>query len=112
MAVMAREAWTDERLDELNERVAGIDRRMEAGFAELRVEIKGVREEMRTEFVAVAAEFVAVRKEMYSGFTALRAEMATQFAAQNRMMIQLFGGMFATFVVGTLGTIATIIAQT
>jgi hypothetical protein len=105
MAVMAREAWTDERLDELSERVAGIDRRMEAGFAELRIEIKSVREEMRM-------EFVAVRKEMYSGFTALRTEMATQFAAQNRMMIQLFGGMFATFVVGTLGTIATIIAQT
>ena len=72
MAVMAREAWTDHRLDDLNARVENIDRRMEAGFAEVRAE----------------------------------------FAAQNRMMIQLFGGMFATTMIGFLGVIAAIITQT
>jgi hypothetical protein len=82
MAVMAREVWTDERLDDLNARVEGIDRRMEAGFAEMR------------------AEFVSVRRDM-----------ANQFAAQNRMMIQLFGGMFATMLVGFLGVIAAIVTQ-
>ncbi|HEX8050873.1 MAG TPA: hypothetical protein VF504_05350 [Solirubrobacterales bacterium] len=82
MAVMAREAWTDERLDDLNARVEGIDRRMEAGFAEMRAE-----------------------------FASIRRDMADQFAAQNRMMIQLFGGMFATMLVGFLGIIAAIITQ-
>jgi hypothetical protein len=82
MAVMAREAWTDERLDDLNARVDNIDRRMEAGFAEMRAE-----------------------------FVSLRRDMADQFAAQNRMLIQLFGGMFATMVIGFLGVIAAIITQ-
>ncbi|TMK55969.1 MAG: hypothetical protein E6G51_11550 [Actinobacteria bacterium] len=67
MAVMARGAWTDERLDDLNARVDRIEQRMDAGFAEMR----------------------------------------TQFAAQNRMLIQLFGGMFATMVIGFLGVIVT-----
>jgi hypothetical protein len=79
MATMAREAWTDERLDDLNAKVDRLDRRMEAGFAEIREE-----------------------------FRAIRAEMA----AQNRMMLQLFGGMFATTLVGFLGVIATILTQT
>jgi hypothetical protein len=71
MAVMAREAWTDERLDDLNQRVEGVDRRMEDGFREMR----------------------------------------TEFHAQNRMLLQLFGGMFATMTIGFLGTIATILSQ-
>lgn len=38
-------------------------------------------------------------------------EMRREFAAQNRMLLQLFGGMFATMVVGFLGIIATILTQ-
>lgn len=72
MAVMARDSWTDERLDDLNQRVDNVDRRMEEGFREMR----------------------------------------TEFHAQNRMLLQLFGGMFATMTVGFLGTIATILTQT
>ena len=72
MAVMAREAWTDERLDDLNARVDRIEQRMAAGFAEVRA----------------------------------------QFAAQNRMLIQMFGGMFATFVIGFLGLLIAILTQT
>ena len=79
MAVMAREAWTDERLDDLNARVGRFEVRMDAGFEEMR------------------REFTAVRQEI---------------AAQNRMLLQLFGGMFATMVVGFLGIIATILTQT
>ena len=33
MEAMAREAWTDERLDDLNARVDRIERRMDEGFA-------------------------------------------------------------------------------
>ncbi|HET7417690.1 MAG TPA: hypothetical protein VFJ61_08715 [Solirubrobacterales bacterium] len=68
---MAREAWTDERLDDLNKRVDRLEVRMDAGF-----------EEMRREF-----------------------------AAQNRMLVQLFVGMLGTMVIGFLGVIATIITQ-
>lgn len=72
---MAREAWTDERLDDLN-------RRVDDGFSELRQELR-----------------------------AFRSEVAQQFAAQQRLMIQLFGGMFAMVALGFLGVIATILTQ-
>lgn len=80
MAVMVREAWTDERLDDLNKKV-------DDGF-----------KEMRDEFRAMRAESAA-----------FRSEITAQFAAQNRMLTQLFGGMFVTTVIGFLGVIATII---
>jgi hypothetical protein len=43
MAVMAREGWTDERLDDLNARVDRIEQRMDAGFAEMRDEFRALR---------------------------------------------------------------------
>jgi len=40
MAVMAREAWSDERLDDLNKKV-------DDGFREMREEFRAVRSEMQ-----------------------------------------------------------------
>ena len=90
---MAREAWTDERLDDLN-------RRVDDGFTEMRAEIRGVRDKIDSEIGAVRAEAGA-----------FRSEVGQQFAAQQRMMIQLFGGMFAMVALGFLGVIATILTQ-
>ncbi len=101
MEVMAREAWTDQRLDDLNERIVSIERRMETGFGEMRAEFNAVREKIDSGFKEAQMESVSIRRDM-----------ADQFAAQNRMIIQLAGGMFATMVVGFLGTIATVITQT
>ena len=105
VTVMPRETDTDKRLDDLNARVDSIDRRMETGFAEV-----------REEFRAVRAENGGLRAEMQDGFkeaqaesVSIRQDMATQSAAQNRLMVQLVGGMFATFVIGIIGIIATII---
>ena len=74
MAVMAREAWTDQRLDDLNERVASIDRRMEAGFGEMRTEFRAIRTEM-------CSEFQAVRNEMASMHRTLAQTMVGGFVA-------------------------------
>ena len=71
MAVMAREVWTDERLDDLNARVESLDRRMEAGFKEMREE-----------------------------FRAVRMEMAAQAAMLNQTIYRLFGGMLVAWIVG------------
>lgn len=49
-----RESWTDERLDDLNQRVG-------AGFDRIDADIRGLRVETRT-------EFVALRGEMKAGF--------------------------------------------
>lgn len=46
MEAMAREAWTDERLDDLNVRVDRIERRMDAGFVEMREEFRAMRSDI------------------------------------------------------------------
>jgi flagellar capping protein FliD len=46
MTVMARETWTDERLDDLNKKIDSLDHRMEAGFAEMRTEFRAMRAEL------------------------------------------------------------------
>lgn len=77
MAVMAREAWTDNRLDDLNERVGRFEGRVDAGFSEMRQE-----------------------------FRAVRAEMSAQAEMLNRTMYRLFGGMLVASVVGVIAIIA------
>ncbi|HEY5941743.1 MAG TPA: hypothetical protein VIT89_02630 [Solirubrobacterales bacterium] len=52
MAVMAREVWTDERLDDLNKRV-------DEGFKENREEFRAVRAEMKGEFKPFARSWAA-----------------------------------------------------
>jgi hypothetical protein len=101
---MAKETWTDERLDDLNHRV-------DTGFSEVSREFQAVRLELRTEFAAVRSEmkteFAAVRSEM--GIT--RSELSGQIAQLHRTILLLFGGMLATVMVGFIGTIITIITQ-
>jgi hypothetical protein len=82
MTEMARETWTDERLDDLNQRVDG-------GFKEMREEFRAMRGEMREEF------------------RAMRGEMA----ANQQTLVQMAGGIWATALVGFLGVIATVITQ-
>jgi predicted phage gp36 major capsid-like protein len=110
MAVMAREAWTDHRLDDLNARVESIDRHMEAGFKEMREEFRAVRAEMKSEFQAVRGEMKgesqAIRGEVATGFAAVRSEMAAQAEMLNRTMYRLFGGMLVAWVVGVIAIIA------
>jgi alpha/beta superfamily hydrolase len=95
MAVMERDNWTDNRLDDLNARVEGIDRRMEAGFKEMREEFRAIRGETK-------GEFQAVRGEMQKEFQAVRAEMAAQAAMLNQTIYRLFGGMLVAWIFGVV----------
>jgi CHASE3 domain sensor protein len=110
MAVMAREAWTDERLDdfrqnvnqrfdEVDKKVDNLDRRMEAGFAEVRQEFRAVRGEMKS-------EFQAVRAEMTDGLQSVQVEIA----ALNSNLMQLTWGLIGTMLVAFLGTIVVAVA--
>jgi len=76
MAVMAREAWTDERLDDLNARV-------EKGFGEVKGEVREVRGEVRE----------------------LRTEMNTRFDSLQRTMTMGFVTLFATIGAGVIGAL-------
>jgi hypothetical protein len=67
----ARASWTDERLDDLNERVSDMGRRMDAGF-------ERVDQDLR----------------------ALRSETNARFDALHRTLLQVGGGLIATFLAG------------
>jgi hypothetical protein len=73
-----KESWTDARLDDLNGRVADIGRRMDEGF-------NRVHEDLRS----------------------LRTETRAEIASMQRLILQVTGGMFATFAIGFAGLIAT-----
>jgi hypothetical protein len=99
-----RDAWTDERLDDLNHRV-------DSGFREIGEEFRALRLEMRTESTALRlemrTEFAALRAESQTEFGAVRSELGSQIAALHRTMIQAF----VVLIVGFLGVIATILTQ-
>jgi hypothetical protein len=86
MASMAREAWTDERLDDLNIRVDG-------GF-----------EEMRQEFRAVRGEIQGVRGEM--------GEIRAELSALNRTIHQFLFAIVGTIFLGFMGTISALVTLT
>jgi hypothetical protein len=66
MAVMAREAWTDERLDDLNAKV-------DKGFDGVKGEIKDLRGEMNTRFNSIDARFDALQRTMVLGVVSMSA---------------------------------------
>jgi hypothetical protein len=76
MAVMAREAWTDERLDDF-------------------------REEVNRRFDEVDKRFDRVEAEMKSGF----AEVNRRIDSMQRTMIICFSGMTASIVASVVGAI-------
>ncbi|HEU4906100.1 MAG TPA: hypothetical protein VFT19_08305 [Solirubrobacterales bacterium] len=86
-----REAWTDERLDDLNAKVDEGFRRQEVQVAEVRTDIRDVRGEVRD-----------VRGEVRE----LRTEMNGRFDQMYRILVIAS----ISLVVGFLGVIASILA--
>jgi hypothetical protein len=82
MAVVAREAWTDERLDDLNKKV-------DVGFTDMRAELRAIRAE-------IGGEFQGVRGEI---------------APLNRHLMQLTWGLSGSMLIGFLGTIIAVVTQ-
>jgi predicted phage gp36 major capsid-like protein len=100
MASMARESWTDQRLDDLKGST-------DAGFQEMHEEFRAVRDEM-------SSEFRAVRAEMREEFRAIRGElgeMRGEIAALGRSFQQLTWGLIGTMLVGFLSTTAAILTR-
>ena len=101
MAVMARETWTDERMDDL---VKQIDK----GFDSSKVEIRDLRAHTDKGFARVDADIRELRTEMRQ----MRADMKEGFdrmdarfdSLQRTMIISLAGiaGSIAASVIGAL----------
>jgi hypothetical protein len=81
MAVMAREAWTDERLDDLR---VGLER----GIDEVKGEVRELKGEVRE----------------------LRSEANTRFDSMQRTMIIGFVTLFASIVASVIGGVLAVLA--
>lgn len=94
---MARETWTDERLDDLkenvNQRFDSVDKR----FAEVDKRFDKVDER----FDKVDKRFDKVEFEMKAGF----AEVNRRIDSMQRTMIVCFSGMTASIVASVVGAI-------
>lgn len=108
MAVMARESWTDERLDDLNAKV-------DIGFAEMRSEFRGLRaelKEMRGDFQQesreLRTEFKAEMREMRSEFQEDMRELRTGTGETQRLILRSAAALWSTSMIGFLGVIATV----
>ncbi len=94
-----REAWTDERLDDLNHRLDDGFRRIDGDLRALRIETKteltSLRGEMNDRFDRIDDRFEALQRTMVhaavgmsaafiAGFAALIGLVATQLVGQHR----------------------------
>jgi archaellum component FlaC len=91
MAVMAREAWTDGRLDDLNVRVG-----------EVKSEVGKLRSEMKEEIGDLRSELKGDIKE-------LRSETKAEFRDLRNAMDARFDSLQKTMVLGVVGMSASIV---
>jgi chromosome segregation ATPase len=68
MDVMAREAWTDERLDDLASKV-------DRGFERVETDIRESRSEMKAGFDVVNSRFDSMQRMMVIGFVSINASV-------------------------------------
>ncbi len=90
VAVMARETWTDERLDDLNARV-------QKGFDEVKSEVKDLRQETNEGFARVDARF--------QGIDARFQGLDARFDALQRTMIACAAGVIGSIAASAIGAL-------
>lgn len=99
MAVMARETWTDERLDDLRGD-------LNKGFDESKKEVRDLRIETKGEFQRVRADMDKGFKEVKGEIKDLRVEMNARFGAVDAR----FDANQRTMVLGFASIVASILA--
>ena len=92
MAVMARDMWTDERLDDL---AAQVDKR----FDRVDSDIRQLRADMDKGFDRVDSDMREVKADIKD----LRSEMNSRFDSMQRMMFIGFVTLFASIVASVIG---------
>jgi chromosome segregation ATPase len=98
MPTMVREAWTDQRLDDLV-------KHMDKEFAKVHADARDLRRDMRQlagGLNSVKGEVGELREEVGE----LRGEMKAGFAALNRTL-QIAGGLIGAMFIGLMGLIGT-----
>jgi uncharacterized protein YhaN len=97
MAVMAREAWTDGRLDEFKESVNQRFDEVEKRFDQVDRRF----EQVEKRFERVEADIRESRAETKAGF----AEVNARLDSMQRTMIICFTGMTASIVASVIGAV-------
>jgi ribosome recycling factor len=119
MAVMARETWTDERLDDLAKRMdKGFDegkveiRHLRAhtdkGFDEVKGEMRELRSHTDKGFDEAKGEVRELRHEMNEGFARVDSKfdaLDNRFDAMQRTMIICFAGIAGSIAASVIGGI-------
>jgi hypothetical protein len=112
MAVMARETWTDERLDDLVKQIdKGFDATKieirdlrayaEKGFDATKAEIRDLRAHTDKGFDEVKGEFREIRCEVAE----LRQEMNARFDSMQRTLIACFAGLAGSIAASAIGAL-------
>lgn len=86
---MARESWTDERLDDLQ-------KHMDEGFREVKAEIRSLRSEMKEEIATTRLELKGEIGEVRGGLQKLNE----RFDRLNYTLIAALIGLLATHYLG------------
>jgi hypothetical protein len=100
MAVMAREAWTDERLDNLQ-------KHMEEGFRDVKAEVRTLRSEVKGEMQSLRSE---VTGEVQSLRTELKEEIGsvrTELKGEISKLDAKFDRLTYTLIAALIGLLAT-----
>jgi uncharacterized coiled-coil DUF342 family protein len=104
MTLMARETWTDERLDDLNKKVDDGFARVGDDIRELRGELKTQGKELRAEIKAqgeeLRGEIKSQGKELRGEMNELRREMNERFDSVNRTLV----GAVAVIIAAIIGS--------
>jgi len=100
MAVMERDAWTDERLDDL---ATGIDKRfdqVDQRFDRVEADIRELRSDLKRGFEAVDKRFEAMDSKMDGRFDAIQRNMTTWFIALFSAIVTLAAAVIAAAALG------------
>lgn len=100
MAVMERESWTDERLDDL---ATGIDKRFDQvnqRFDRVEADIRELRSEVKQGFEAVNKRFEAIDQKFDAKFDALQRNTTTWSIAIFSAIVTLAAAVIAAAALG------------
>ncbi|HEX5928605.1 MAG TPA: hypothetical protein VFY48_04350 [Solirubrobacterales bacterium] len=78
---LMRESWTDERLDDLNDRVSEGFRQNDERFGRVEGEIRDLRAEMNARFERVDSRLDSIQRTLAIGAITLTGGMLAGFAA-------------------------------
>jgi uncharacterized protein YPO0396 len=112
MAVMARETWTDERLDDLKGEMNGRFDQVDKRFDRVEAEIKETRDELKGEIKGLRVELKGEIKELSDEVKGEIKELRDDNKAMLHAMNQGFARIHSNMLIGGATIVAALIGST